>query len=269
MIGAAPSGAVQQRLEMLADAALFRPLLKKEDFLYKGNLLYSLLRNGRNGIQPVRYSGKPLRAKRLARLIRIGKKPAVRHESDLRRLPVPLSVQAAGSQVIVGLKKLPSSRIPHHNHTAALVQRAAQVGPQVIVGDGRKHRQVRDRAEERRVKDALMRLAVLAHNARAVHGENKVNVLQSGVMQNLIVPALQEGRVNGADGKLPRRSQTRGERHRVLLRNADVEKAVGELRREAGKARPELHCRRDRADAAILLGELAEAGAEDGGEAVA
>ena len=67
--------------------------------------------------------------------------------------------------------------------------------------------------------------AVCADKPRAIHGEADRQFLDRHVVHHLIVPTLQEGGVNGAERLHPIRRQPGREGHRVLLGDADVERA--------------------------------------------
>ena len=77
-----------------------------------------------------------------------------------------------------------------------------------------------------------MRRAVVADQAGAVHAEHDVELLQADVVDDLVVRALEEGRVDRGDGLHPLEREARREQHRVLLGDADVVVVVGQLARE-------------------------------------
>ena len=60
-------------------------------------------------------------------------------------------------------------------------------------------------------------------------GKQNGQVLQGDVVHQLVVGALEEGGINGDDGLHAFASQTAGKGHGVLLGDADIEIAVGEL----------------------------------------
>jgi hypothetical protein len=70
--------------------------------------------------------------------------------------------------------------------------------------------------------------AVLADQAGAVDGEAHRQALQRHVMHHLVIGALQEGRVDGAERLVAFDREPRREGDRVLFGDADVEGAVGE-----------------------------------------
>jgi hypothetical protein len=105
--------------------------------------------------------------------------------------------------------------------------------------------------------------AVGADQAAAVEREQHRQVLDRDVVDQLVVAALQEGRVDRADRLQSLAGQTRGERDRVLLGDADVEVALGEALRELDQAGALAHRRRDRDDLRIGCSGFAQPLAED------
>jgi hypothetical protein len=67
-----------------------------------------------------------------------------------------------------------------------------------------------------------------ADQTGAVHGETHRQLLDRHVVDDLVVAALQEGRIDGAERLHPVGGETGGEGHRVLLGDADVVGAVRE-----------------------------------------
>ena len=79
----------------------------------------------------------------------------------------------------------------------------------------------------------MVRRAVGADQAAAVDGENDRQILQCHVVHQLIVGALQEGRVNGDDRLQAFAGEAGGEGDSVLLGNADIVVAIRVLGRKA------------------------------------
>lgn len=69
----------------------------------------------------------------------------------------------------------------------------------------------------------LVRLAVSPHNARAIDSKQHRQLLNGNVMDNLIVGALQEGRVDRYHRLVAANRRARSKGYRVLLGNGDVE----------------------------------------------
>ena len=84
-------------------------------------------------------------------------------------------------------------------------------------------------------------------------------------MGQLVEAPLQERGVEGDHRAIPLRSEPRREGDRVLLGDADVEKALRELLGEGGEAGAVRHGRGHRHDPVILLGELFQGLPEDSG----
>jgi hypothetical protein len=113
------------------------------------------------------------------------------------------------------------------------------------------------------VERSRVRATVRADKPRAVNRKTHGKVLDRDIMNNLIIGALQEGRINRAKGAHPLCRQPRREGHGMLLGNADVERAVGVgfgKFVDAGAAR---HRRRDRDNARIGFGDFGKCFAED------
>ena len=79
--------------------------------------------------------------------------------------------------------------------------------------------------------------AVVADQARPVHREDDVELLQADVVDQLVVGALEEGRVDRADRLRSLDREAGGEQDRVLLGDPDVVVALGDLVGELLQAR--------------------------------
>ncbi len=97
-----------------------------------------------------------------------------------------------------------------------------------------------------------MRRAVGADEARPVDGEANGQPLDGDVVHDLVVGALQEGRVDRRERLQALRGEPAGERHRVLLGDADVEGALGELLAEEVEPGAVGHRRGDGDDLLVL-----------------
>ena len=95
-----------------------------------------------------------------------------------------------------------------------------------------------------------MRRTVGADQPGAVHGEADRQVLDRHVVHDLIVGALQEGRVDGAERLVAFRRQSGREGDAVLLGDADVEGALGKCLAEDVEAGAGRHGGGDGDDAA-------------------
>ena len=79
-----------------------------------------------------------------------------------------------------------------------------------------------------------MGLAVIADQPGAVDREAHRQLLDRHVVHDLVVGALQEGRVDRGKRLHPLGRQPGGEGHRVLLGDADIEGALREVARRTG-----------------------------------
>ena len=85
---------------------------------------------------------------------------------------------------------------------------------------------VGDAAQVGKVEDAVVRPAVVADEAGAVQEEADGQMLQGDIVDDRVVGALQERRVDGADGLHALGGQAGGEGDGVLLGDADIEEAL-------------------------------------------
>ena len=120
-------------------------------------------------------------------------------------------------------------------------------------------------AQIRQVKRALMGCAVGAHQSGAVYGENHRQILQCGVVNELVVSALQKSGVNGDNRAHSLAGHSGGEGYGVLFGDAGVEAAGRELAGEVGHAGSFQHCRGDGDNPRIPLGGGDEPFAEEAG----
>ena len=118
---------------------------------------------------------------------------------------------------------------------------------------GRHHDHVGQGGEIGDVEAAGMSRSVGADQARAVDREADGQVLDRDVMHDLVIGALQEGRVDGAEGPHALRREARGEGDGMLFGDADVEDAVGKDRLELVQPRARRHGGGDGADGGIAL----------------
>ena len=112
-----------------------------------------------------------------------------------------------------------------------------------------------------------MRRAVRTDQARAVDRKDDVQSAQRHIVQQLVVGALEKARIHGEHRERALLGKARRHRGGVSLGDADVKKAVGETPGKGRETRAVLHRRGDRAHARVLLGQLRERRAEDGGKA--
>ena len=93
----------------------------------------------------------------------------------------------------------------------------------------RHHHEAGQTAEIGNVERTRMRRAVGADETGAIHREAHRQALDRDVMDDLVVGALQEGRIDHRERLVALRREARAERHAMLLGDADVEGALGEF----------------------------------------
>jgi len=92
-----------------------------------------------------------------------------------------------------------------------------------------------------------------ADEPRAINRKTHRQALDCNIVHDLIVGALQESRINGGKRLETFRGEACGESHSMLLGNADIESARGELFTEQIEARARRHGCRDRDDLVVLF----------------
>ena len=112
------------------------------------------------------------------------------------------------------------------------------------------------------VERSRVRAAIGADQTGAVDGEAHGQVLDRHVMHDLIIGALQEGRINRAEGTHALRCEACRKGDAMLFGNADVKAAVGMRLREFIDARARGHGGCDRAYGWIRIGKLGQGFAE-------
>ena len=111
---------------------------------------------------------------------------------------------------------------------------------------GRRHdHHVGNAGDEGQVEGAVVRRAIGADQAAAVDRENDRQILQRDVVDQLVVGALQEGRVDGDDRLQAFAGEAGGEGDGMLLGDADIEIAIRECLGEAHQAGAFAHGRGD------------------------
>ena len=126
----------------------------------------------------------------------------------------------------------------------------------------RHHHHVRQAGEVGDVEGAGVGRAVRADQARAVDREAHGQVLDRNVVHHLVVGALQEGRIDRAEGLQTFGREPGGEGHRVLFGDADVEDALGKELLHPVDAGPLGHGGGDRDDLFVATRRLQQRVAE-------
>mmetsp|Transcript_85589 Transcript_85589/g.238151 ORF Transcript_85589/g.238151 Transcript_85589/m.238151 type:complete len:669 (-) Transcript_85589:2867-4873(-) len=158
-----------------------------------------------------------------------------------------------------------TTRVAHRDRAVVLEAGVEGLATFVLVGR-RQHRHVRNAARVGNVVIAGMRRAVGADEAGAVEREQHRQVLDGHVVHELVVGALQEGRVDRDDRLDALAGQARGEGDRMLLGDADIVITLREALVELDHARTLAHRRRDAHEPRVGLGHVAQPVAEDLGE---
>jgi hypothetical protein len=125
-----------------------------------------------------------------------------------------------------------TARVPDRARPVLPERREQHLAALVLVGR-RHHGHVRDAAQVRQVERAVMRRAVGPDQAAAIEREHDRQVLQGNVVDQLVVGALQERRVDRDDRLHAVAGEAGRERHRVLFCDAHVEVALRVLLLEA------------------------------------
>ncbi len=109
-----------------------------------------------------------------------------------------------------------------------------------------------------------MGLAVGADEPGAIDGKTHRQFLDRDVVHDLVVGALQKGRIDRGKRLHALGRETRGEGHRMLLGDADVEAAIGEFLTEQVEPGARRHRRGDRDDTVVGLRLLDQRLGKDG-----
>ena len=108
--------------------------------------------------------------------------------------------------------------------------------------------------------------AIGPDQARAVQRKHHRQVLQRHIVDQLVVAALQKGRVDRHDGLEAFAGHAGSKGHRMLLGDADVVVTPGKALMKLDHARAFAHRRRDTDQARIVLGHVAQPAAKYLGE---
>ena len=119
---------------------------------------------------------------------------------------------------------------------------------------GRHDDEARQAAEIGEIERAGMGLPVIADEPGAVDREAHRQFLDRDVVHDLVVGALQEGRIDRGERLHALGGEAGGEGHRVLLGDADIEAALRESVAEQVEPGARRHRRGDRDDAVVRLG---------------
>ena len=109
----------------------------------------------------------------------------------------------------------------------------------------------------------MVRRPIVAHQPGAVHREHHVQLLQAHVVHDLVIRALQEGRVDRRHRLGPLERQPGGEQDRLLLGDAHVEVALGHRLLQDAQSRAGVHRSGDPDDTLVPFAFAHERLAED------
>ena len=112
----------------------------------------------------------------------------------------------------------------------------------------------------------MVGLAVLPHQSGPVHPQHHVELVDGHVVDEHVIGALEEAGIDGEHGDRALLGHSGGHRDGAALGDAHVEEALRESGLELGKARAAHHGGGDGAHPPVLLGQLGEGAAKDGGE---
>ena len=200
---------------------------------------------------------------------------------ELRRLQNPVGQNTVGQQGdalplpeagqglrrgILPVGPLPSPGIADGHGAFELKKGPPQHAPQLREAGGTEDGIARQGREKQGIKAAVVGLPVGSHQARPVHAQDHMELLQGHVVDQHVIASLQKGGVHGKD-----RQQTPGRHARrhgdtMSLGNAHVKEAVRKGLGEAGEACAVGHGGGHGADPGILPGEVRQGLAEDGGK---
>ena len=128
-----------------------------------------------------------------------------------------------------------AARIAHGRGAAERGAGVEHLAALVLVG-GRHEHHVRDAAQEGDVVGALMGGAIAADETGAIDREHDRQVLQRDIVHELVVGALQEGRVDRDHRLQALAGETCGESDGMLFGDRDIEIAFREAPRELDEA---------------------------------
>mmetsp|Transcript_48411 Transcript_48411/g.112141 ORF Transcript_48411/g.112141 Transcript_48411/m.112141 type:complete len:317 (-) Transcript_48411:1167-2117(-) len=130
--------------------------------------------------------------------------------------------------------------------------------PQLQLVRRRADNKVGDAAKVGQIETAVMRGPIIANKTSAIEDESDGQLLDGAVVHHLVVGALQESRVDGAERLNPLDGETGGESHRVLLCDAHVKSSLWVAAAELIDASAARHRRCDRHNAPVGCGNVDE-----------
>ena len=104
---------------------------------------------------------------------------------------------------------------------------------------------IRDTAQVSYIEHSLMSRSILPYQTCSIDTENHLKLLQSYIMNELVVPPLQESRINHQERQQALSSQTSSKGHGMLFGYAHIESAGRELLLHIVKGTTSNHSRSD------------------------
>ena len=108
---------------------------------------------------------------------------------------------------------------------------------QFVLVLGRHDDHIGDRAHVGEIENAVVRRAVGADQAAAVESQHHMEILQTDIVQNLVVAALQKSRIDRHHRNVTFGRHAGGEGHRMLFGDADIVGALGEFALQSYRCR--------------------------------
>ena len=143
-------------------------------------------------------------------------------------------------------------------HMNAHAQHGAKFGN--IFGNG--DCKIGDGSKIGKIEDPLVRLPVPSRHARTVDAEDDGQILRADVVNDLVIGALQERRIDGIIRAHPGSRKRRGKHGGMFFADADVERPLGKPFKKPAKTEAVRHRSRHGDDAAVRLRQCRQLFAE-------
>ena len=155
-----------------------------------------------------------------------------------------------------------ATRIPERDRTGIMRRGRPHHVLQFRLVARRHDDEARQGRQKGRIEGAAMGCPVRADKTGAVDGKAHRQFLDRHVMHHLVIGALQEGRIDGAERLVAFACKPRGKGDGMLFGNADIEGALGKRLLENVDTRTVGHGRRNADDPVVMLGFLGQRLAE-------
>ena len=151
-----------------------------------------------------------------------------------------------------------SPRIADSNRAVKMIHRKIQLPAQLPKILRRQHSHVRNRCQVRQIKDPLMCLAVTSHQAGPIQRKHHRQILDTDIMQDLIISPLQKGRIHCHHRLETGRRHPCRRSHCMLLRNPHIKETFRVTPGKCLQPCSVRHRRRDRDHPRILSCQTAQ-----------